>query len=51
MYQLCRITLRLTWNGLNAQFVDLSGGLWGKCYVVAQLFKENSPEWEVFIHI
>ena len=35
VYQLGRITLRLTWNGLNAQFVDLSGRLWGKCYMVA----------------
>ena len=38
VYQLGRITLRLTWNGLNAQFVDLSGRLWGKCGIDSKVY-------------
>ena len=39
------------WNRLNAQFVDLSGGLRGKCYMVTEFLKKTAQNGKFFIHI
>lgn len=46
-----RIAFRLTGDGLNAQLIDLSGGLRGQYGAEAQFLEEHCPEWEVLIEI
>ncbi len=46
-----RVALRFTRDGLNAQLIDLSGGLRGQYGAEAQFLKEHCPEWEVLIEI
>ena len=51
VHQLGRIALGFTGNGFDSQLIELPGGLGGQHYMVAQLFKEHSPEGEVLIHV
>ena len=49
--KLGRITLGFTWNGLNTQLINLSGGGRRKHYLIFQLSKEGIPERIVLKHI
>ena len=49
--QLCRITFGFAWDGINAHFINFTGG-WGReQYPEFQSLKKYSPERVVFIHI
>ena len=49
--KLGRIALGFTWNGFNAQFINLSGGGRRKHYLIFQLSKEGIPERIILKHI
>ena len=49
--QLCRITFRFARNGLNPEFINLSGTRRGENDPVFQFRKEFEPERIIFIHV
>ena len=49
--QLGRITFGFAWDGLNTQFVNLSGGCRREYHSVSQFGKELEPERIILIHI
>ena len=46
-----RIAFRFTWNGLNTQLVNLSGGSRREHNLILQFCKESIPERIIFKHI
>ena len=49
--QFCRITFGFTWNRLNTQLINLSGGSRREHNLVTKFREERKPEWVILVHI
>ena len=48
---LCRVTLGVARDGLDAQLIDVAGGHGGEQYPIPKLRQEGEPEGVILVHV